>query len=59
MSQTQVKLLQKRPKDRFEQKLLPDDIVHYWKRVTALDETIRLMADVDEAFESAGGWPVK
>lgn len=35
------------------------DIVHYRKVVTALGETIRLMAEVDGVIESAGGWPVK
>jgi hypothetical protein len=27
--------------------------------VVALKETIRLMAEVDEAIESHGGWPIR
>ena len=32
------------------------DIAHYHKIVTALSETIRLMAEIDEVIETHGGW---
>lgn len=37
--------------------LTDDDIFHYCKIVTALSETIRLMAEIDEVIEAHGGWP--
>lgn len=46
-------------KDRRERELSAEDIVHYGKVVSALGETIRIMAEVDEVIESAGGWPIK
>ena len=46
-------------KDRRERELSAEDIVHYGKVVSALGETIRLMAEVDGVIESAGGWAVK
>jgi predicted helicase len=45
-------------KDRRGRELSAEDIVHYQKVVLALGETIRLMAAVDVAIESAGGWPI-
>jgi len=50
---------QKWLKDRRGRQLSAEDIAHYQKIVVALKETIRLMGEVDEAIESAGGWPVK
>lgn len=46
-------------KDRRERELSAEDIVHYGKVVSALGETIRIMREVDEVIESAGGWPIK
>jgi hypothetical protein len=43
-------------KDRRGRKLTFDDLTHYQKVVTALGETIRLMAAIDAAIPS---WPVK
>jgi hypothetical protein len=34
-----------------------DDIAHYQKIVVALNETIRLMQEIDELIEQHGGWP--
>jgi len=45
-------------KDRRGRQLSREDIAHYQKIVNALGETIRLMGEVDEAIESAGGWPI-
>ena len=33
------------------------DIAHYQKVVVALNETIRIMAEIDEVIEAHGGWP--
>jgi hypothetical protein len=44
-------------KDRKGRKLLKDDILHYQKIVVALNETIRLMKEIDEVIEAHGGWP--
>ena len=37
--------------------LTDDDIDHYQKIVVALNETIRIVAEIDEAIEAHGGWP--
>ncbi len=34
------------------------DVAHYQKIVVALNETIRIMAKIDEVIEAHGGWPV-
>jgi predicted helicase len=34
-----------------------EDIAHYQKIVVALNETIRLMAEIDQVIEKYGGWP--
>jgi len=44
-------------KDRKGRTLSKDDIVHYHKIVAALNETIRLMKEIDEVIEAHGGWP--
>ncbi|MGH7848105.1 MAG: type ISP restriction/modification enzyme, partial [Candidatus Binatia bacterium] len=44
-------------KDRKGRKLSNDDIAHYQKIVVALNETIRLMKEIDEVIEKHGGWP--
>jgi hypothetical protein len=44
-------------KDRKGRKLSADDITHYQKIVVALNETIRLMGEIDKVIEKHGGWP--
>ncbi|MBC8275205.1 MAG: DNA methyltransferase [Chloroflexi bacterium] len=40
-----------------KRRLSADDITHYQKIVVALNETIRLMAEIDKVIEQHGGWP--
>ena len=44
-------------KDRKGRTLSDEDVAHYQKIVVALNETIRVMAEIDEAIETHGGWP--
>ncbi len=44
-------------KDRKGRRLSANDIRHYKKIIVALDETIRLMKEIDEVIEEHGGWP--
>lgn len=44
-------------KDRKGRTLSTDDIAHYQRIVVALNETIRLMAEIDQVIEAHGGWP--
>lgn len=37
--------------------LTEEDIDHYQKIVVALNETIRIMAEIDEVIKEHGGWP--
>lgn len=46
-------------KDRKGRTLSDDDILHYAKIVTALHETIHIMAEIDEVIEEHGGWPIQ
>jgi len=39
--------------------LTADDIAHYQRFVVALQETIRLMEEIDEVIEAHGGWPIE
>ena len=39
--------------------LTDEDIEHYHRIVIALKETIRLMAEIDDAIDAHGGWPIK
>jgi uncharacterized protein len=48
---------QKWLKDRKGRTLSKADIAYYHKIVVALDETIRLMAEIDQTIEAHGGWP--
>jgi predicted helicase len=48
---------QKWLKDRKGRTLSKDDIAHYHKIVIALNETIRLMKEIDEVVKKHGGWP--
>jgi predicted helicase len=44
-------------KDRKGRVLSAEDINHYQKIVVALNETIRLMKEIDEVIDKYGGWP--
>jgi predicted helicase len=44
-------------KDRKGRILSADDIDHYHRIVVALNETIRLMSEIDDVIEQHGGWP--
>ncbi|HIJ74623.1 MAG TPA: hypothetical protein HPP83_11035 [Candidatus Hydrogenedentes bacterium] len=44
-------------KDRKGRKLTYDDTQHYQKIVVALNETIRLMAEIDAVIRQHGDWP--
>lgn len=44
-------------KDRKGRTLSAEDIAHYQRVVVALNETIRLMAEIDRVIETHGGWP--
>jgi len=44
-------------KDRKGRTLSNVDIAHYQKIVVALNETVRLMKEIDEVIEQYGGWP--
>ena len=44
-------------KDRKGRHLSYDDIMHYQKIIVALNETIRLMHEIDEIINKHGGWP--
>ena len=44
-------------KDRKGRMLSDGDFAHYHKIVFALNETIRIMAEIDEVIEVHGGWP--
>jgi predicted helicase len=46
-------------KDRKGRTLSDADILHYCKIITALHQTIRLMAEIDEVIEAYGGWPIE
>jgi hypothetical protein len=46
-------------KDRKNRKLTYEDITAYARIVFALGETRKLMAQIDEAIEKHGGWPLK
>src|SRR5262249_46844475 len=44
-------------KDRKGRTLSKDEIAHYQKIIVALNETIRLMKEIDDVIEKYGGWP--
>ena len=44
-------------KDRKGRTLADDDIAHYQKIVVSLNETIHIMAEIDQVIEAHGGWP--
>lgn len=45
-------------KDRRGRTLSDEDINHYQRIIVALNETIRLMAEIDRVIEEHGGWPL-
>ncbi len=51
--------MQKWLKDRKGRKLSYDDLTHYAHIVSALNETIRLMSEIDAAIEAHGDWPIQ
>lgn len=51
-------VLHKWLKDRKGRSLQFDDLRHYGRIVGALAETIKAMAEIDAAIDSAGGWPL-
>jgi bifunctional pyridoxal-dependent enzyme with beta-cystathionase and maltose regulon repressor activities len=50
---------QKWLKDRKGRELSEEEIEHYQKVVVALNETIRIMEEIDEVIVEHGGWPVR
>jgi hypothetical protein len=44
-------------KDRKGRALSDGDIAHYQRISTAIGETIRIMAEIDDVIDSHGGWP--
>ena len=46
-------------KDRKGRKLTYDDTQHYQKIIVALNQTIRLIAEIDAVIDQHGGWPIK
>jgi hypothetical protein len=46
-------------KDRKGRQLTYDDLTHYQHIVAALSQTIRLMHEIDESIEQAGGFPIQ
>jgi len=46
-------------KDRRGRVLSAEDVAHYQLVVVALQETIRLMGEIDAAIEAHGGWPMR
>lgn len=44
-------------KDRKGRTLSNEDIAHYQKIIVVLNETIRIMGEIDEVIEKHGGWP--
>ena len=44
-------------KDRKGRTLSDEEVAHYQKIVVALNETIRIMAEIDEVINHHGGWP--
>ena len=44
-------------KDRRGRTLGDEEVAHYQKIVAAVNETIRIMAEIDEVIKAHGGWP--
>ena len=45
-------------KDRRGRKLTYDDLTRYQRIISALSETMRLMAEIDSAIDEHDGWPM-
>jgi len=39
--------------------LSAEDIEHYYELVVVLDETIKIMKQINETIETHTGWPIK
>ena len=50
---------QKWLKDRKGRKVTEEEIEHYQQVVVALNETIRIMNEIDAVIEGHGGWSVQ
>src|SRR5260370_27396332 len=48
---------EKRVKDRKGRVLSKKDVIHYQQVVAALEETIRVMDEIDDVIQADGGWP--
>ena len=46
-------------KDRKGRTLSAEEIEHYQRVVVALNETIRIMGEIEAAIEAHGGWPIR
>jgi len=46
-------------KDRKGRTLSSEDVEHYQRVVVALNETIRVMGEIDAVIEDHGGWPIQ
>ena len=46
-------------KDRKGRTLSAEEIEHYQRVVVALNETIRIMGEIDAVIEEHGGWPIQ
>ena len=44
-------------KDRKGRTLSDEDVAHYRRIIASLNETIRMMSEIDEIIEAHGGWP--
>jgi hypothetical protein len=45
--------------DRKGRTLSAEDIEHYQRVVVALNETIRIMGEIDAVIADHGGWPIQ
>jgi len=46
-------------KDRRGRVLSAEDVAHYQQVVVALQETIRLMGEIEVVIDAHGGWPIQ
>ena len=46
-------------KDRKGRELSEEEVEYYQKIVVAINESIRIMKEIDEVIEEHGGWPVR
>lgn len=50
---------QKWLKDRKGRQLSEEEIVHYQRIMVAINETIKIMKEIDNVIEEHGGWPIR